>query len=443
MQWLSDLWTGDYRFSQIAVLAACGIAVLVALAIIYRVVFAHRLRVPGGRTRQPRLGLVDAFSLDGQRQLVLVRRDNVEHLVMIGGPNDVLLESQINRAATTPRENGLAASGPAAPARRRGETAAVTPQTAAQPPVAAEAPPSGAARGRHRRNACDSAASRRGPGALRAPTAAAGRAGRGADAGRPGRPGRSDRAGGRGDGGGCARRRHSLGADAGPSDDASSDRAARPDDRLPSARKGAAARRAFRSAAFGGRGTPSRRDGPPCGRLHGPSDPRVAASAAQSGCGAEDGAGGSDGQGRAGAVSEPYRPRAHRAPKPVPRQVPLGAAPGTAPWPAADHAPAAGPPPASTDARSYGSRAEAPGPAPHPEPKPEQRVEPKAEPRTDARPPTPPPGANAPTSSHRPAAAAPAPQPVEKPHAAADDPFAGLDSLEAEMAKLLGREKRS
>ncbi len=111
MQWLSDLPFGDNRVVQIGFLAACGIAALVALAIVYRLVFAHRLRVPGGRTRQPRLGLVDAFSLDGQRQLVLVRRDNVEHLVMIGGPNDVLLESQINRALAAPRENGLAASG--------------------------------------------------------------------------------------------------------------------------------------------------------------------------------------------------------------------------------------------------------------------------------------------------------------------------------------------
>ena len=56
-------------------------------------------RARRSRARQPRLGLVDAFSLDGQRQLVLVRRDNIEHLIMIGGPNDVLLESQIIRAA--------------------------------------------------------------------------------------------------------------------------------------------------------------------------------------------------------------------------------------------------------------------------------------------------------------------------------------------------------
>ncbi len=112
MQWLNELPFGDNRVVQIGFLAACGIAALVVLAIIYRFVFAHRLRVPGGRTRQPRLGLVDAFSLDGQRQLVLVRRDNVEHLIMIGGPNDVLVESQINRALGPARENqcGVAVS---------------------------------------------------------------------------------------------------------------------------------------------------------------------------------------------------------------------------------------------------------------------------------------------------------------------------------------------
>ncbi len=128
MQWLNDLPFGDNRVVQIGFLAACGIAVLVALAIVYRLVFAHRLRVPGGRTRQARLGLVDAFSLDGQRQLVLVRRDNVEHLVMIGGPNDVLLESQISRASGAVRDNVVT---PAAMPRRRADA-----QISATPPAA-------------------------------------------------------------------------------------------------------------------------------------------------------------------------------------------------------------------------------------------------------------------------------------------------------------------
>src|ERR1700686_4281916 len=118
MQWLSSLPFSDNPVLQIGFLAACGIAVLIALAIVYRLPFAHRLRVPGGRTRQPRLGLVDAFSLDGQRQLVLVRRDNVEHLIMIGGPNDVLVEGQINRALAAARENNLGPAAQSAPNRR-------------------------------------------------------------------------------------------------------------------------------------------------------------------------------------------------------------------------------------------------------------------------------------------------------------------------------------
>jgi hypothetical protein len=66
----------------------------------------------GGRTRQPRLGVVDVYDLDRQRQLILVRRDNVEHLVMIGGASDVVVETNIVRsggrvAAPLPSE-GLA-----------------------------------------------------------------------------------------------------------------------------------------------------------------------------------------------------------------------------------------------------------------------------------------------------------------------------------------------
>ncbi|MGD0641441.1 MAG: hypothetical protein ABSC22_11895, partial [Roseiarcus sp.] len=88
---LSNLLSPDNRGLQIFVVALLVVAIALVLVVIYRVAFGHRLRVPGGsRARQPRLGLVDAFSLDGQRQLVLVRRDNIEHLIMIGGPNDIL-----------------------------------------------------------------------------------------------------------------------------------------------------------------------------------------------------------------------------------------------------------------------------------------------------------------------------------------------------------------
>ncbi|MGK6314941.1 flagellar biosynthetic protein FliO [Neorhizobium sp. DT-125] len=66
--------------------------------------------VRGGKNRQPRLQVLDAAAVDTRRRLVLVRRDNVEHLIMIGGPTDIVIESGISIAATGMR----AASAPAA-----------------------------------------------------------------------------------------------------------------------------------------------------------------------------------------------------------------------------------------------------------------------------------------------------------------------------------------
>ena len=51
--------------------------------------------VSGGRGRQLRLGVMDATPVDSRRRLVLVRRDDVEHLILIGGPTDVVVEQNI------------------------------------------------------------------------------------------------------------------------------------------------------------------------------------------------------------------------------------------------------------------------------------------------------------------------------------------------------------
>ena len=45
-----------------------------------------------------RLDVVEQWSLDARRKLVLIRRDNVEHLIMTGGPVDVIIETGINEA---------------------------------------------------------------------------------------------------------------------------------------------------------------------------------------------------------------------------------------------------------------------------------------------------------------------------------------------------------
>lgn len=81
-----------------AAMALAGAAATLLFIGLFRRLSGGRVKPPGnGRQRQPRLGIVDAFDLDRQRQLVIVRRDNVEHLLMIGGPNDLVIEPQIIR----------------------------------------------------------------------------------------------------------------------------------------------------------------------------------------------------------------------------------------------------------------------------------------------------------------------------------------------------------
>jgi len=63
--------------------------------------------IRGGKNRQPRLAVLDAAAIDTRRRLVLVRRDDVEHLIMIGGPTDIVIESRIappKPGVTTPQE---------------------------------------------------------------------------------------------------------------------------------------------------------------------------------------------------------------------------------------------------------------------------------------------------------------------------------------------------
>ena len=82
----------------------------------------------GARGRQPRLAVIDAATVDGRRRLVLIRRDNVEHLLMIGGPTDLVVEPNIVRA--------VAARRPASqPASRRAATVRPKPPPAMRRPL--------------------------------------------------------------------------------------------------------------------------------------------------------------------------------------------------------------------------------------------------------------------------------------------------------------------
>lgn len=83
------------------------LAIVMALAVLMIVgAFLLRTFLSGGSPKAavgqlfrpkplPRIHVVEQASLDSRRRLVLIRRDNVEHLIMTGGPVDVVIETGI------------------------------------------------------------------------------------------------------------------------------------------------------------------------------------------------------------------------------------------------------------------------------------------------------------------------------------------------------------
>ncbi len=88
-----------FFFAFVIVLALIG-----GTAFLVRRFGGERLGASSSRGRQPRLAVIDAAAVDGRRRLILIRRDNVEHLLMIGGPSDVVVEANIVRAAAPARD---------------------------------------------------------------------------------------------------------------------------------------------------------------------------------------------------------------------------------------------------------------------------------------------------------------------------------------------------
>jgi flagellar protein FliO/FliZ len=118
MNYLTNLLGPNAPLAATFIVAFAVVLVLIGLtAWIFRLIRGRGLGIgSGGRGRQPRLAVLDYADVDQRRKLVLIRRDNVEHLLLLGGPTDVVVETAIVRGvpvqASVLRE---AAQAPAAP----------------------------------------------------------------------------------------------------------------------------------------------------------------------------------------------------------------------------------------------------------------------------------------------------------------------------------------
>ncbi|HSM40958.1 MAG TPA: hypothetical protein VK862_09415 [Afifellaceae bacterium] len=95
--WFESTFGGGALLAQFVVVTILLVLVLAVLAwLLGRRKSGSVSRGPA-RGRQPRLSVMEATIVDSKRRLVLVRRDQIEHLVMIGGPTDIVVETNIVR----------------------------------------------------------------------------------------------------------------------------------------------------------------------------------------------------------------------------------------------------------------------------------------------------------------------------------------------------------
>lgn len=98
-------------------------AVVVAIAIIVRKMSrGPRLSTLFANKPAKRIDIVEQAVVDAKRRLLLVRRDGVEHLLMTGGPVDIVIESGIDATRATGQTPSSAQS-PTRPPRHLGEAA--------------------------------------------------------------------------------------------------------------------------------------------------------------------------------------------------------------------------------------------------------------------------------------------------------------------------------
>lgn len=134
-EWLESIAGPAYATAMMWTLGALLLLLVVLLLIKIVRNLTFGTFVSGGRNRKARLAVMDAAAVDSHRRLVLVRRDDVEHLILIGGPTDVVVEQNIRLA---PPQRRPAAEEREHAAEERPRPAAVIQQPAPSPEPAVE-----------------------------------------------------------------------------------------------------------------------------------------------------------------------------------------------------------------------------------------------------------------------------------------------------------------
>lgn len=131
MQFMTALFGGTENTLLNSAFALGIVLVLIVLGLWALKLLTNSTAKLGGSKK--RLMVVDSAQVDGKRRVILLRRDNIEHVIMTGGPEDLVIETGI-----------VASPEPApAPVRRPAPRPAARPATPAaevETPITADRP---------------------------------------------------------------------------------------------------------------------------------------------------------------------------------------------------------------------------------------------------------------------------------------------------------------
>ena len=127
MGFLNSLFGGENGY--LTMIVALAIVIVLIVLAVWLIKLIGDASASVGRGRNRRLMVIDSIAIDNKRQAVIIRRDETEHLIVIGGPNDLVVESGFDAppAQQTQRPRRKAAEPtpapipePVAPSRRTG-----------------------------------------------------------------------------------------------------------------------------------------------------------------------------------------------------------------------------------------------------------------------------------------------------------------------------------
>ena len=94
MQFMTSLFGGSAGTLLNAAFALGIVLVLIVLGVwLLKLFTAAGSRL--GRLNEKRLQVLETATVDNKRKVMIIRRDNVEHVIMTGGPTDLVIESGI------------------------------------------------------------------------------------------------------------------------------------------------------------------------------------------------------------------------------------------------------------------------------------------------------------------------------------------------------------